>query len=63
MIAEPLEKGLAEDIEDEVVQITWPKYVIFDHTPSLKHCLENDRQSSFRQNMNGIYGECFSLDE
>lgn len=23
MIAEPLEKGLAEDIENEVVQITW----------------------------------------
>jgi len=25
MIAEPLEKGLAEDIENEVVQITWPR--------------------------------------
>lgn len=25
MIAEPLEKGLAEDIENEVVQIRWPK--------------------------------------
>ena len=25
MIAEPLEKGLAEDIESEVVQITWPR--------------------------------------
>jgi len=25
MIAEPLEKGLAEDIESEVVQITWTK--------------------------------------
>ena len=25
MIAEPLEKGLAEDIENEVVQITWSK--------------------------------------
>ncbi|XP_003391662.2 PREDICTED: 116 kDa U5 small nuclear ribonucleoprotein component-like, partial [Amphimedon queenslandica] len=25
MIAEPLEKGLAEDIENEVVQMTWPK--------------------------------------
>jgi U5 small nuclear ribonucleoprotein component len=25
MIAEPLEKGLAEDIENEMVQITWPK--------------------------------------
>lgn len=23
MIAEPLEKGLAEDIENEVVQISW----------------------------------------
>ena len=27
MIAEPLEKGLAEDIENEVVQITWNRYV------------------------------------
>jgi len=27
MIAEPLEKGLAEDIESEVVQITWTKWV------------------------------------
>ena len=25
MIAEPLEKGLAEDIENEVVQIGWTK--------------------------------------
>lgn len=25
MIAEPLEKGLAEDIENEVVQISWKK--------------------------------------
>ena len=25
MIAEPLEKGLAEDIEAEVVEITWPR--------------------------------------
>ena len=25
MIAEPLDKGLAEDIETEVVQITWSK--------------------------------------
>jgi U5 small nuclear ribonucleoprotein component len=25
MIAEPLEKGLAEDIENEVVKITWPR--------------------------------------
>jgi U5 small nuclear ribonucleoprotein component len=25
MIAEPLEKGLAEDIENEVVQISWRK--------------------------------------
>ncbi|CAH8642450.1 unnamed protein product [Schistosoma curassoni] len=25
MIAEPLDKGLAEDIENKVVQITWPK--------------------------------------
>lgn len=27
MISEPLEKGLAEDIENEVVQISWSKYV------------------------------------
>lgn len=27
MIAEPLEKGLAEDIETEVVQIGWNKFV------------------------------------
>jgi len=27
MIAEPLEKGLAEDIENQVVDITWNKYV------------------------------------
>lgn len=26
MIAEPLEKGLAEDIENEVVQITWNRW-------------------------------------
>lgn len=26
MIAEPLEKGLAEDIENEVVQISWNRY-------------------------------------
>jgi U5 small nuclear ribonucleoprotein component len=26
MIAEPLEKGLAEDIESEVVKINWNKY-------------------------------------
>ena len=25
MIAEPLEKGLAEDIENDVVSIGWPK--------------------------------------
>lgn len=25
MIAEPLEKGLAEDIENEIVQISWPR--------------------------------------
>ena len=25
MIAEPLEKGIADDIEAEVVQITWPR--------------------------------------
>ena len=30
MIAEPLEKGLAEDIENEVVQIKWTKWDI-DH--------------------------------
>lgn len=29
MIAEPLEKGLAEDIESEVVQIGWNRYVLF----------------------------------
>lgn len=28
MIAEPLEKGLAEDIENEVVQISWNKWVL-----------------------------------
>ena len=28
MIAEPLEKGLAEDIENEVVQIGWTKLVL-----------------------------------
>lgn len=26
MIAEPLEKGLAEDIENEVVKIGWNRY-------------------------------------
>lgn len=36
MIAEPLEKGLAEDIENEVVQITWNRYdVVHPHTPAL----------------------------
>lgn len=32
MIAEPLEKGLAEDIENEVVQITWNRYGTHLHT-------------------------------
>jgi hypothetical protein len=31
MIAEPLEKGLAEDIENEVVQITWNRYWTHTH--------------------------------
>ncbi len=31
MIAEPLEKGLAEDIENEVVQITWPRYYQYNN--------------------------------
>lgn len=35
MIAEPLEKGLAEDIENEVVQITWNRYAAKD---SPAHC-------------------------
>lgn len=35
MIAEPLEKGLAEDIENEVVQITWNRYDVIDR-PSLR---------------------------
>lgn len=36
MIAEPLEKGLAEDIENEVVQITWNRYDVVDrHTRGL----------------------------
>lgn len=36
MIAEPLEKGLAEDIENEVVQITWNRYDVKDrHTQGL----------------------------
>lgn len=36
MIAEPLEKGLAEDIENEVVQITWNRYAGVDrHAPGL----------------------------
>ncbi|MEQ2190769.1 hypothetical protein XENOCAPTIV_009439 [Xenoophorus captivus] len=34
MIAEPLEKGLAEDIENEVVQITWNRYAAEDFTHS-----------------------------
>lgn len=33
MIAEPLEKGLAEDIENEVVQITWNRYDVIDRHP------------------------------
>lgn len=36
MIAEPLEKGLAEDIENEVVQITWNRY---DVTDRRRQCL------------------------
>lgn len=35
MIAEPLEKGLAEDIENEVVQITWNRYNEEDCTITL----------------------------
>lgn len=30
MIAEPLEKGLAEDIENQVVDISWEKYYIYN---------------------------------
>lgn len=39
MIAEPLEKGLAEDIENEVVQISWTKlvFLLFPLSPSLLH--------------------------
>lgn len=33
MIAEPLEKGLAEDIENEVVQITWNRYDVTERHP------------------------------
>lgn len=32
MIAEPLEKGLAEDIENEIVQISWNKYAFINDT-------------------------------
>lgn len=39
MIAEPLEKGLAEDIENEVVQITWNRYDGEDFTITLTHIL------------------------
>lgn len=35
MIAEPLEKGLAEDIENEVVQVTWPKWGTLPHPHTL----------------------------
>ena len=31
MISEPLEKGIAEDIENELVQISWPKKKIAEH--------------------------------
>ena len=36
MIAEPLEKGLAEDIENEVVQITWNRYDVENITITLE---------------------------
>jgi hypothetical protein len=29
MIAEPLETGLAEDIENEVVKITWNRFNVY----------------------------------
>lgn len=35
MIAEPLEKGLAEDIENEVVQITWNRCDQFGESKNL----------------------------
>ena len=35
MIAEPLEKGLAEDIENEVVQIGWTKKKIGEFFQSI----------------------------
>lgn len=37
MIAEPLEKGLAEDIENEVVKITWNRFSLWNfHLPLKK---------------------------
>ncbi len=46
MIAEPLEKGLAEDIENEVVQITWNRYDVEDITLRLKSFNLCDRMFS-----------------
>lgn len=44
MIAEPLEKGLAEDIENEKVLITWNKWVdILWSTPDIKTIYVNQR--------------------
>lgn len=49
MIAEPLEKGLAEDIENEVVQITWNRYDVIDpHTRGLISALMESVWRAFR---------------
>lgn len=48
MIAEPLEKGLAEDIENEVVQITWNRYGVVDqHAPGLSSGLMEPGSRAF----------------
>ena len=44
MIAEPLEKGLAEDIENEVVQIGWTKW---DYNWKLRGFNHNLTQANF----------------
>lgn len=65
MIAEPLEKGLAEDIENEVVEITWPRLPTHTHTHThtlytdflviIIYSTERNLPSFFRPSTSGIF--------
>lgn len=60
MIAEPLEKGLAEDIENQVVDISWDKLVFFYcFTPKLHFYYLFGIQSIHFFNLRKKIGEFF----